>query len=160
MVAVRVGFVPYVTVIVPLVAPVSAVHGTGDAPSVHWVSEFEGVKVEDGVRSWSVPLEVPSATKFCGTLIVAFQVIVAPQLDVAPNVPSQTWKLVTLVRSTVAVVVPVMAPEAAVMVAVPWETPLSSPPVVMVAVVVSELDQQTVFPLQLVPPVNVPVLPS
>lgn len=41
------------------------------------------------------------------------------QAPVAPKVPSQTWKLVTLVRSTVACVVPVMAPEAAVIVAVP-----------------------------------------
>jgi hypothetical protein len=53
-----------------------------------------------------------------------------------------------------------MAPEAAVMVDVPGATPVTSPPVVMVATVVSELDQHTVFPLQLVPPFNVDVLLS
>lgn len=63
-------------------------------------------------------------------------------------------------RSTVACVVPLMAPEAAVMVAVPWATPVADPLVVMVTTVVSELDQQTVLPLQLVPPVRVDVLPS
>lgn len=64
------------------------------------------------------------------------------------------------VSATVAVVVPVMVPEEAVMVAVPAETPASMPPVVMVATVVSELDQHTVLPVQLVPPFRVPVLPS
>jgi len=119
-----------------------------------------GVQVAEVVRSTGVPFESPWATKFCDTSIVAFQVIVAPQLVVAPKVPSQTSKLVMLVRSTVAVVVPVMAPEAAVMVDVPWPTPVRTPVVVMVATVVSELDQHTVFPLQLVPPVNVDVLLS
>jgi len=37
---------------------------------------------------------------------------------------------------------------------------VSKPPVEMVATDVSELDQHTVFPLQLVPPVNVDVLVS
>lgn len=37
---------------------------------------------------------------------------------------------------------------------------MANPPVVMATTVVSELDQQTVFPLQLVPPVRVDVLPS
>jgi hypothetical protein len=65
-----------------------------------------------------------------------------------------------LLRMTVACVEPVIAPEAAVMVAVPWPMPVTIPPVLMVMTVVSELDQHTVFPLQLVPPVNVDVLPS
>jgi hypothetical protein len=38
--------------------------------------------------------------------------------------------------------------------------PVANPPVVIVTTVVSELDQQTVFPLQLVPPVNVDVVLS
>lgn len=64
------------------------------------------------------------------------------------------------VSATVAVVVPVMEPEEAVMVAVPADTPASMPPVVMVAIVVSELDQQTVLPVQFVPPFRVLLLPS
>jgi hypothetical protein len=64
------------------------------------------------------------------------------------------------VSETVAVVVPVMEPEEAVMVDVPAETPVSMPPVVTVATAVSELDQQTVSPVQLVPPFNVLLLPS
>jgi hypothetical protein len=62
--------------------------------------------------------------------------------------------------ATVAVVVPVIAPEAAVMVVVPTEIPVSRPPVLILATVGSELDQHTVLPVQLVPPVKVPVLPS
>ena len=64
------------------------------------------------------------------------------------------------VSATVAVVVPVMEPEEAVMVDVPADTPVSRPPVVMVATVVSELDQQTVLPVQFVPPFKVLLLPS
>jgi len=64
------------------------------------------------------------------------------------------------VSATVAVVVPVMEPEEAVMVVVPADTPASRPPVVTVATVVSELDQQTVLPVQLVPPFKVLLLPS
>jgi hypothetical protein len=64
------------------------------------------------------------------------------------------------VSTTVAVVVPLTVPEDAVMVVVPVVTPASKPPVEMVATLVSELDQQTVLPVQLVPPVRVPVLPS
>lgn len=129
------------------------------------VGEFATVKVELVVRSNGVPLLSPCATKSCVTRLVAFafQVAGVPPLEqvvVAPKEPKQTWKLVMLLRMTVAVVVPVMAPEAAVMVDVPEETPVSSPPVEMVATVVSELDQHTVLPLQLVPPVSVAVLPS
>lgn len=64
------------------------------------------------------------------------------------------------VSATVAVVVPVTAPEAAVMVAVPAETPVKTPPVLMVATEVSELDQHATLPVQLVPPLRLPVLPS
>jgi hypothetical protein len=68
--------------------------------------------------------------------------------------------MIETVSAAVAVVVPVIDPDAAVMVVVPAETPVSKPPVVMVATEVSELDQQTVLPVQLVPPVKVPELPS
>jgi hypothetical protein len=67
--------------------------------------------------------------------------------------------LVTLPRVTVAVVVAVAVPEAAVMVLVPAETPVSSPPVLMVATLGVALDQHTVVPVQLVPPVRVIALP-
>jgi hypothetical protein len=67
--------------------------------------------------------------------------------------------LVTLARVTVAVVVALAVPEAAVMVLVPAETPDSSPPLVMVATLGVSLDQQTVVPVQLVPPVRVSALP-
>jgi hypothetical protein len=60
----------------------------------------------------------------------------------------------------VAVVVAVTAPEAAVIVLVPAERPVNRPPVVMDATVGSELDQHTVFPVQLVPAPRFPVLPS
>jgi hypothetical protein len=87
------------------------------------------------------------------------------------NVANETPSAVTLVdggviviedtlSATVAVVVPVTDPEAAVIVVVPTETPVKSPPVLRVATDGSELDQHTVVPVQLVPPVKVPVLPS
>ena len=62
---------------------------------------------------------------------------------------------VTLPKVTVAVVVALAVPEAALMVLVPAETPVSSPPVVMVATLGVALDQHTVVPVQLVPPVRV-----
>jgi hypothetical protein len=70
-----------------------------------------------------------------------------------------TTMLVTLPRVTVAVVVAVAVPEAAVMVLVPAETPVSRPPLVIVATVGVALDQHTVVPVQLVPPVRVRELP-
>jgi hypothetical protein len=63
--------------------------------------------------------------------------------------------LVTLASVTVAVVVAVAVPDAAVMVLVPAETPVNVPPVLMVATVGVSLDQHTVVPVQLVPPVRV-----
>jgi hypothetical protein len=71
-----------------------------------------------------------------------------------------TVRFVTSPKVTVPVAVPVTAPEAAVIVVVPCETPVRRPPVEMDATLGSELDQQTVFPVQLVPPLKVPVLPS
>jgi len=46
------------------------------------------------------------------------------------------------------------------MVDVPAESPVNRPPVEMDATVGSELDQQTVLPVQLVPALSDPVLPS
>lgn len=125
-VAVR-PFEPYVTVtaVVPAVALLSTVHVSGDVPLfVHEiVVTVDGtVQVEAAVRSTVCPFEDPWAIKVPVWPAVAFQVSGVLPLEqevVAPKVPSQTSKLVTLVRSTVAVVVPVIAPDAAVMVAVP-----------------------------------------
>jgi hypothetical protein len=66
---------------------------------------------------------------------------------------------VTLASVTLAVVVAVAVPEAAVMVLVPAETPVNVPPVLMVATLGVSLDQHTVVPVQLVPPVRVMGLP-
>jgi len=67
--------------------------------------------------------------------------------------------LVTLASVTVAVVVALAVPDAAVMVLVPAETPVNVPPVLMVATLGVSLDQHTVVPVQLVPPVRVMGLP-
>ncbi len=67
--------------------------------------------------------------------------------------------LVTLSKVTVAVVVALAVPDAAVMVLVPTATPVSSPPVETVATLGVSLDQHTVVPVQLVPPVKVSGLP-
>jgi hypothetical protein len=72
--------------------------------------------------------------------------------------PTRTM-LVTFPKVTVAVVVAVAVPDAAVMVLVPAATAVSRPPVVSVTMVGSELDQQTVFPVQLVPAVRVSGFP-
>jgi len=64
-------------------------------------------------------------------------------------------RAVTFANVTVAVVVAVAVPEAAVMVLVPAATAVSSPPVLTVAIVLSEVDQHTVVPAQLVPDVRV-----
>jgi hypothetical protein len=60
----------------------------------------------------------------------------------------------------VALAVALAVPEDAVIVALPTVSPFSSPPLVMVAMLVSELDQQTVVPAQVVPPVKVYEFPS
>jgi hypothetical protein len=63
--------------------------------------------------------------------------------------------LVTFARVTVAVAVAVAVPDAAVMVLVPAETPVNVPPALIVATLGVSLDQHTVVPVQLVPPVRV-----
>ena len=85
----------------------------------------------------------------------------SPKLkEVAAPPPSASRTiLVTSLKVTVAVVVALAVPDAAVMVAVPAETPFRAPPVLTVATLVSELDQHTVVPVQLVPPVSVIALP-
>ena len=73
--------------------------------------------------------------------------------EVIPFGPRTT--LVTFAKVTVAVVVALAVPDAAVMVLVPAATGVSRPPVLSVATVGSEVDQHTVVPEQLVPAVRV-----
>ncbi len=68
-------------------------------------------------------------------------------------------RLVTFPKVMVAVAVAVAVPEAAVIVEVPAETPVSRPPALIVATVGVPLDQQTVVPVQLVPAVKVSAFP-
>jgi len=62
---------------------------------------------------------------------------------------------VTFANVTVTVVVAVAVPDAAVIVDVPAETPVTSPPVLIVATLGVALDQHTMSPVQLVPPLRV-----
>src|ERR1700739_4188316 len=73
--------------------------------------------------------------------------------EVIPFGPRTT--LVTFAKVTVAVVVALAGPEAAVRVLVPAATGVSRPPVLSVATVGSEVDQHTVVPEQLVPALRV-----
>jgi len=99
-----------------------------------------------------------AVTSCCGPLeSVASTVkqVVAVELTGRLTEPGETVRAVTLPRVTVALAVALAVPEDAVMVALPTEIPFSSPPLVMVAMVLSELDQHTLVPEQLVPPVRV-----
>ena len=69
--------------------------------------------------------------------------------------PGVTVNAVTSPKVIVALAVALAVPEFAVIVALPTEIPFSNPPLVMVAIVVSELDQHTLVPEQVVPPVRV-----
>jgi hypothetical protein len=77
--------------------------------------------------------------------------------DVVPAGPRTM--LVTLSKVTVAVVVALAVPEAAVMVLVPAVTPVRRPLTETVATDGVSLDQHTVVPVQLVPPVKVSGFP-
>jgi hypothetical protein len=105
-----------------------------------------------------VTLEV-TGTDVPPAVAVAVKHVVAVELTGRVIDVGLTRMLVTLPRVTVAVVVAVAVPEAAVMVLVPAETPVSKPPVLMVATLGVALDQHTVVPVQLVPPVSVRELP-
>jgi hypothetical protein len=86
----------------------------------------DGVQVEARVRSNRVPLEVPCAIYVSVVPIVTDEASVPPGVEqevVAPKVPAQTWKSVTLPRRTVSVAVAVTAWVPAVMIDVPAETP-------------------------------------
>jgi hypothetical protein len=94
-------------------------------------------------------------------LAVAFKHCVPVAVELTGSEMELGWTLmaVTFPKVTVAVVVPVAVPDDAVMLVVPAEIPFSSPPVLMVATVGVELDQHTVVPAQLVPPVRVTAFP-
>src|SRR6516225_7765225 len=85
-------------------------------------------------------------------LALAVKQVVAVELTGRVVDVGLTTMLVTFPRVTVTVVVAVAVPEAAVMVLVPAETPFTNPPVVIVAALGVALDQHTVVPVQLVPP--------
>jgi hypothetical protein len=77
--------------------------------------------------------------------------------EVTPEGPRT--KSVTFPNVTVAVVVALAVPEAAVIVDVPAESPVSNPLTETVATLGVSLDQHTVVPVQLVPPVKVSGFP-
>jgi len=106
------------------------------------------------VTSIVVPPAVAVAVRqFGGTAVE----LTGRVIEVTPDGPRTM--LVTFSRVTVAVVVALAVPDAAVMVLVPAETPVSVPPVLMVATLGVALDQHTVVPVQVVPPVRVSGFP-
>jgi hypothetical protein len=137
-------------VVVPAVA-VDCGH-IGSSPFATVITVLSAAcQVTLAVTSTGVPPAVASAVRQFAP--------VAVELTASVMELGLTTMLVTLPRVTVAVVVALAVPEAAVMVLVPAETPVSSPPVVIVATLGVALDQHTVVPLQLVPPVRVIELP-
>ena len=115
---------------VPDTAPSSTVHVSGETllfkHEITLLAADDGVQVEATVRSNTVPLEVPCAIYVPDSPIVTDEVSVPPGVEqevVAPKVPSQTSKSVTLPRRTVSVAVAVTAWVPAVMTDVPAETP-------------------------------------
>ena len=113
--------------------------------------EFPVCQVTLEVTSGFVPPAAALAVKQLGGTAVE---LTANEMELG-----LTTMLVTSPRLTVAVVVPVAVPDAAVIVAVPTAIPFSRPPVVIVATLESELDQHTVVPEQLVPPVRATEFP-
>ena len=113
--------------------------------------ELAETQVTLAVTSTCVPPAVASAVRqFGGTAV---------ELTVSVIELGLITRFVTFPKVTVAVVVAVAVPDAADMVLVPAETPVSSPPAEIVATLGVELDQHTVVPEQLVPPVRVIAFP-
>jgi hypothetical protein len=111
--------------------------------------EFPANQVTLVVTSTGCPPAVASAVRH----------VVAVELTGSVIESGLITTLVTFPRVTVALVVAVAVPEAAVIVLVPAETAVSRPPVLSVATVGSELDQHTVVPVQVVPAVRVSGFP-
>lgn len=105
-----------------------------------------------------VTLEVTS-TVDPPAVALAVRHVVAVELSGRVMESGVITTLVTFPSVTVAVVVALAVPDAAVIVLVPAETPVSTPPAVIVATVGVSLDQHTVVPVQLVPPVKVSAFP-
>jgi hypothetical protein len=84
-------------------------------PPIHEIALLavaDGVQIEEIVRSYSVPSEVPCAINVGSVPITADTVSEPPGVEqevVAPKLPAQTWKSVTLPRRTVSVAVAVTA---------------------------------------------------
>ena len=106
------------------------------------------------VTSICCPPEVAVAVKQSLPLAIELSAMLK---DVVPCGPRT--RLVTFPKVMVAVVVALAVPDAAVTVLVPAETPVSSPLVDTVATLGVSLDQHTVVPVQLVPPVKVSGFP-
>jgi hypothetical protein len=136
-------------VVVPGVAPDSG--HIGSSPFSTETIVLPACQVTLAVTSTVVPPALALATRQSAP--------VAVELTGSEMELGVTTMLVTLPRVTVAVVVAVAVPEAAVMVLVPAVTPVSRPPLVIVATLGVALDQHTVVPVQLVPPVRVSELP-
>lgn len=136
----------------PVLLPVRKHIGSSPFSTVIRVVLFV-FQVTVALMSWVPPLEtVAIAVMHCDPLAVVFsRMFMLVGLSVIA---------VTSLSVTAALAVAVALPEDAVIVALPVAMPLSNPPLVMVAVLVSELDQHTVVPVQLVPPVRVYVFPS
>jgi hypothetical protein len=137
-------------VVLPVVADDSTHIGSSPFSTVTRLVLFE-THVAVAVTSCVPPPE---------TVAVAVKQSVAVELSARLTLVGLTVSWVTLPSVIVAVAVPVALPEDAVIVALPTARPFSKPPLVIVAVLVSELDQHTVVPVQLVPPVRVYVFPS
>jgi hypothetical protein len=103
-------------------------------------------QVTVAVTSCSGPLESVAST---------VKHVVAVELTGRLTEPGVTVKAVTSPNVMVALAVALAVPEDAVIVALPTVIPFSSPPEVIVAILGSELDQQTEVPEQVVPPVKV-----
>jgi hypothetical protein len=132
-------------VVLPVVVEDCTHIGVSPFCTVTRVVLFE-TQVAVAVTSCSGPLE---------RVAITVKQVVAVELSGRLTVPGVTVRAVTSPSVTVALAVALAVPEDAVMVALPTEIPFSSPPVVMVAMVVSELDQHTLVPEQLVPPLRV-----
>ena len=105
----------------------------------------------------SMPVCPPAVARAVKQSLFIAVVFTGMLKDVIPFGPRTI--LVTLASVTVAVVVALAVPEAAVMVLVPAVTPVNVPPVLIVATLGVALDQHTVVPVQVVPPVRVSGFP-
>lgn len=141
------------TVVWPAVAPASTHIGSDPFETVTMFG-VPVCQVTLEVTSIFCPPAIASAVRQSFPLAVEFTERLKEVTPFGPRV-----MLVTFPRVTVAVAVALAVPEDAVMVLVPAETPLTRPPVLIVATLGVSLDQHTVVPVQLVPAVRVIAFP-